>query len=137
MRCGAPVARSTCQEIALAHDPELPTPSAADDRVEEPPEQRAVDRPVEGNADRATDPLRASRTSGIWLAVVGLGVLLILLIVFIAQNTQRAEVHFFGWDGEAPQAVTLLIAAAAGLLVAVVAASLRIVQLRRRVKRAR
>jgi uncharacterized integral membrane protein len=81
--------------------------------------------------------LRASRTSGTWLAVVGLGVLLILLIVFIAQNTQRAEVHFFGWDGEAPQAVTLLIAAAAGLLVAVVAASLRILQLRRRVKRAR
>jgi uncharacterized integral membrane protein len=126
----------TPQEIALAHDPEQPTPSATD-RPEEPTEQRAVDQPVDRTADRGPNPLRASRTSGIWLAVVGLGVLLILLIVFIAQNTQRSEVHFFGWDGEAPQAVTLLIAAAAGLLVAVVAASLRILQLRRRVKRAR
>ena len=83
----------------------------------------------------AKDPLRGSRTSGFWVAVVGLGVVLLLLIIFIAQNTQTVNVSFFGWDGQAPLAVTLLIATAAGLFLAAVAGSLRILQLRRRVRR--
>ena len=66
---------------------------------------------------------------------VGLGVVLLLLIIFIAQNTQTVNVSFFGWDGQAPLAVTLLIATAAGLFLAAVAGSLRILQLRRRVRR--
>ena len=45
---------------------------------------------------------RGSRTSAVWSGVVGLGVLLVLLIVFIAQNTQEAEVNFLGWSGSAP-----------------------------------
>ena len=80
------------------------------------------------------DPLRGSKASGIWVAVVALVVLLILLSVFILQNTQPVEVSYFGWQGEAPLAAALLIAVAAGLLIAVVAGSLRILQLRRRVR---
>ena len=83
----------------------------------------------------AGDPLRGSRTSAVWTGVVGLGLLLVLLIIFIAQNTQKAEVNFLGWSGTAPVAVSLLIATAAGLGLAVIAASLRILQLRRRVRR--
>jgi uncharacterized integral membrane protein len=80
------------------------------------------------------DPLRGSRTSGFWFGVVGLALLLLLLIIFIAQNTEKVNVAFLGWDGQTPLAVALLIAALAGLVVAVVAGSLRILQLRRRVK---
>lgn len=86
--------------------------------------------------DRATnDPLRGSRTSGIWAAVLALVVLLVLLSVFVLQNTRPVEVTYFGWEGEAPLAAALLIAVAAGLLIAVTAGSLRILQLRRRVRR--
>jgi uncharacterized integral membrane protein len=81
------------------------------------------------------DPLRHSRTSGAWLSVAALGLVLLLLIVFILQNTQSVEVAFFGWNGHAPLAVTLLIATVAGLFIALVAGSLRIIQLRRRVRR--
>lgn len=81
------------------------------------------------------DPLRGSRTSGIWIGVVGLGLVLLLLIIFIAQNTQKVSVAFLGWDGEAPLAVTLLIATVAGLFLTAAAGSLRILQLRRRVRR--
>ncbi|WP_205473236.1 lipopolysaccharide assembly protein LapA domain-containing protein [Nocardioides sp. SYSU D00038] len=102
------------------------------DIPEPAPARPAPERGVEGK-----DPLRSSRASGTWLAVVGLCLVLLLLVVFIAQNTQTAEVHFLGWEGEAPQAVTLLVAALAGLLLAVTAASLRILQLRRRVRRTR
>ena len=81
------------------------------------------------------DPLRGSRTSGIWAAVVALGLLLVLLLTFIAQNTQTVRVTFLGWDGQAPLAVALLIAATAGLFLTAAAGTLRILQLRRRVRR--
>jgi uncharacterized integral membrane protein len=83
------------------------------------------------------DPLRGSRTSGVWLAVAALAILLILLVIFIAQNTQDVHVSYLGWDGEAPLAVTLMIAAIAGIVITAVAGSLRIIQLRRRVRRTR
>lgn len=83
------------------------------------------------------DPLRGSRTSGFWIAVASLGLVLLLLIIFIAQNTRTTTVSFLGWDGQVPVAVALLIAAAAGLFLATVAGSLRILQLRRRVRRER
>ena len=81
------------------------------------------------------DPLRGSRTSGLWATVIALGLVLLLLIIFVAQNTQKVNVSFLGWDGQTPLAVALLIAAAAGLFIAAVAGSLRILQLRRRVRR--
>jgi uncharacterized integral membrane protein len=87
--------------------------------------------------DGGDDPLRGSRTSGFWAATVGLGVVLLLLIIFIAQNTRKTTVSFLGWDGQVPVAVALLIAAAAGLFLGVVAGLLRILQLRRRVRRTR
>jgi uncharacterized integral membrane protein len=90
--------------------------------------------PVDRGAPQ--DPLRGSRTSGTWVAVVALVVLLVLLAIFILQNTQSAQISFLGWDGKAPLAAALLIATATGLLIAVAAGSLRILQLRRRVRRA-
>ncbi len=87
--------------------------------------------------DHGQDPLRGSRTSGFWAAVIALAVLLLLLAIFILQNTQKVEVSFFGWNGKAPLAATLLIAAVTGALVVAAAGAMRILQLRRRVKRDR
>ena len=88
-----------------------------------------------GEGTPAKDPLRGSRTSGIWVAVVAMVVVLVLLAIFILQNTQTVEVSYFGWQGHAPLAAALLIAVAAGLVIAVIAGSMRILQLRRRVRR--
>jgi uncharacterized integral membrane protein len=88
-----------------------------------------------GRPDKADDPLRGSKTSGIWAAVVALGVVLVLLIIFIAQNTTKVDVAFLGWQGRTPLSVALLIATAAGLFLATIAGMLRILQLRRRVRR--
>lgn len=81
------------------------------------------------------DPLRGSRTSGLWAATIGLGVVLVLLVVFIAQNTRTTTVSFLAWDGQVPVALAILIAAVAGLFLAGLAGMLRILQLRRRVRR--
>ena len=69
--------------------------------------------------------------------MVLLVVLLVLLAIFVLQNTQKVEISFLGWNGNAPLAAALLIATAAGLVLAVAAGTLRILQLRRRVKRDR
>jgi uncharacterized integral membrane protein len=87
--------------------------------------------------DGGKNPLRGSRTSGFWTATVGLGVVLLLLIIFIAQNTRKTTVSFLAWDGQVPVAVALLVAALAGLFLGVLAGMLRILQLRRRVRRTR
>jgi uncharacterized integral membrane protein len=85
--------------------------------------------------DGGKNPLRGSRTSGFWAATVGLGVVLLLLIIFIAQNNRSTTVSFLAWDGNVPVSVALLVAALAGLLLALMAGMLRILQLRRRVRR--
>lgn len=86
-------------------------------------------------AEPGHDPLRGSLTSRTWTAVAGLAILLVLLIVFIAQNTQSVALRFLGWTWHPPLAVALLAAVAGGLLIAVCAGTLRILQLRRRVRR--
>ena len=84
----------------------------------------------------SNEGLGHTRTSGIWAAVVALVVLLVLLAIFVLQNVQQVEVSYLGWQGQAPLASALLIATASGALIAVVAGTLRILQLRRRVRRA-
>lgn len=83
------------------------------------------------------DPLRRSRTSGAWVGVVLAAILLLLLVVFIAQNTSQVQITFLGWSGDAPLAVALLLAAVIGIALAAVVGTLRIWQLRRRVRRER
>ena len=101
------------------------------------------DQPTSGQPTKAetptsgTDPLRGSRTSATWVAVTLLVLLLVLLLIFIGQNTQSVRVAFLGWSGQAPLAVALLAAATSGMVVAVIAGALRILQLRRRIRRVR
>lgn len=103
-----------------AQDPS-PVESSPGDAAEQPPS--------------ADDPLRGSRTSGIWIGVVVLVLVLALLAVLVLQNTQEVSVRFLAWEGSAPLSAALLIAAVVGMLAIAIAGGLRIWQLRRRVRR--
>ncbi|MFJ2621086.1 lipopolysaccharide assembly LapA domain-containing protein [Glutamicibacter sp. NPDC087344] len=61
--------------------------------------------------------------------VIGL-VLLVLLIIFIAQNQAIVPLQYFGWNGSVSLGLTLFISAVAGGLVIAVVAVARIIQLR-------
>jgi uncharacterized integral membrane protein len=80
---------------------------------------------------------RGTRGSRAWFTLVGFSLVLVLLVVFIAQNTQRVEVTFLGWTGHAPLAVALLIAAAAAAVVTIIAEALRMLARRRRLRRSK
>lgn len=102
---------------------------------EHPEVDGTQDEPAESQKP-VDDPLRQSRTGRVWISLTGFAILLVLLIIFIAQNTQSVRVSFLGWSGEASLAVVLLTAVAAAILASAIAGTLRIMQLRRRVRRA-
>jgi uncharacterized integral membrane protein len=79
--------------------------------------------------------VKFTRAAALWSALIAGFVILILLLVFIMQNTDSATVHFFGWDWNLPVGVALLLAAVCGGLLTVAAGSARIIQLRRAAKR--
>jgi len=81
------------------------------------------------------DPLRQSRLSKTWVGLTIFAVILVLIVDFILQNTNTVKVSFLGWDWQVPLAVALLIAVAGGILVTSLAGTVRIIQLRRRVRR--
>ncbi|GLW90203.1 LapA family protein [Actinokineospora globicatena] len=85
----------------------------------------------------AADPLRRSRTSALWIGVIVFAAVLVLLLIFILQNTQPVLISYLGATGEVPLAVAMLLATAAGILLTAAAGSLRIRQLRRRLPRRR
>ncbi|WP_205789366.1 lipopolysaccharide assembly protein LapA domain-containing protein [Micromonospora sp. HM134] len=65
-----------------------------------------------------------------WVAAVVFAVVLLLLLVFVLQNGQRAEVSFLGAHGTLPMGVALLLAAVSGVLLVALPGTARIVQLR-------
>jgi uncharacterized integral membrane protein len=70
---------------------------------------------------------------GVWAGVAAL----ILLIIFVGQNTASVEINFLWMSGRIPLALALLIAGVCGAIIAMAVAAARIVQLRRHVRRLR
>lgn len=79
--------------------------------------------------------VRGGRVSGVWIGLIATALFVILLIIFIAQNSHRVSIHFFGWHGQFSLALTILLAAVAGLLLVAIPGSVRIVQLRRALRK--
>jgi uncharacterized integral membrane protein len=78
-----------------------------------------------------------TRAGSTWVMACVATIVLIILIVFIAQNSGPARISFFSLHGRFPLAVALLAAVAAGSVLTLVIGSTRILQLRRIVRRRR
>ncbi len=103
------------------------------------PRRPQVAEPAAGTSSAAPPGrvLAVTRASAAWVATAIALLLLVMLIVFILQNSTRVEVHYLGLAGSLPLGMALLIAAVgAGVLVAI-AGGARVTQLRRKVRRAR
>ena len=72
-----------------------------------------------------------------WVLACIAVLILIVLIVFVAQNTESVRVTLFGFHGRFPLAVALLAAVAAGCVLTLGLGTTRILQLRRIVRRRR
>ncbi|MER7112911.1 lipopolysaccharide assembly protein LapA domain-containing protein [Saccharomonospora azurea] len=76
-----------------------------------------------------------TRISGAWASAIMATLLLVVLLVFILQNTESVIVRFFGMSGSLPLGVSMLLSAVVGALVVAALGAARIAQLRRTVRR--
>jgi uncharacterized integral membrane protein len=93
--------------------------------------------PTEVIASEASSWRQTGRTriSAAWVGVMAGALVLVLLLMFILQNTRTVRVSYFTATGSMPLGIALLLAAIAGLLLAGGVAALRIWQLRHRLTR--
>jgi putative membrane protein len=75
-------------------------------------------------------PLR-TRTSATWFGICAAALTLVVLIIFMLQNTASVQVNFLWMHGSVPLALALLIAGVGVAIVAMVVGTARITQLRR------
>jgi lipopolysaccharide assembly protein A len=105
------------------------------------PEPGVPDTPAPPSAPVATPlphhTLKRTRISGTWTAVACFAVVLLLLLIFILQNSRTVEVSYFGAHGHLPLGVALLLAAVAGVLLITLPGGARILQLRATARRHR
>jgi uncharacterized integral membrane protein len=94
--------------------------------------------PADPSAVETHGAARTGRTrlSSAWIGIVAAALVLVLLLIFILQNTRSVKVTYFTASGTIPVGVALLFAAIGGLLLAGLMASLRIWQLHHRLSQA-
>ncbi|OBI52762.1 lipopolysaccharide assembly LapA domain-containing protein [Mycobacterium sp. E787] len=92
--------------------------------------------PASGARAKPNDPaVGFTRAGALWTSLIVGFLILILLLIFIAQNTDSAAFAFFGWRWSLPLGVAILLAAVVGGLITVAAGTARILQLRRAAKK--
>ena len=109
-----------CDVVTVAPQPE-----------EESAAGQAPTEPSPAESPAAPEPGR-TRISAAWFGVVAAALVLVLLLIFILQNTRSVKITYFTVSGTIPVGVALLFAAIGGLLLAGLVASLRIWQLHHR-----
>ncbi|WP_063050687.1 LapA family protein [Nocardia arthritidis] len=76
----------------------------------------------------------SSRTGYAWSGLVTGVLILVLLLIFILQNLEQIQVHFFFWDFSLPLGVTVLLSVIGGALIMASVGGVRILQLRKAAK---
>jgi uncharacterized integral membrane protein len=115
--------------------PDRPVPTDQPATEPAPPSDSRTSEPIRSAPPApARNPLRRTRTGGTWVGIIIFTVVLVLLLIFILQNTRSVPIHYFTVTGHLPLAVAMLLAAVAGVALAAIAGSLRIWQLRRRLR---
>jgi uncharacterized integral membrane protein len=106
-----------------------------------PPQEMTPDVPATTAPTTSTpqgtpeSAVKFTRAAALWTALIVGFLILILLLVFILQNTASATVHLFGWQWNLPIGVAILLAAVGGGLLTVLAGTVRMLQLRRAAKK--
>ncbi|MEO3759985.1 lipopolysaccharide assembly protein LapA domain-containing protein [Mycobacterium sp. B14F4] len=94
--------------------------------------------PPPGSATPTPKPesaVKFTRAAALWSALAAGFVILIILLVFIMQNTDSISIDFFGWEWNLPLGVAILLSAVCGGLLTFAVGVARIVQLRRAAKK--
>ncbi|HWD78273.1 MAG TPA: lipopolysaccharide assembly protein LapA domain-containing protein [Kribbella sp.] len=117
--------RSTSKHLA----PDTPE-TIAPETVASTPAVDELSKPLPSGAPR-------TRMSAAWFGICAAVVGLVVLIIFMLQNTASVVVHFLWMQGSVPLALALFIAGVATTIVATTIGAARMTQLRRLMRRRR
>lgn len=117
----------------MSPDPTQP-PAVPPPPVPAPPEANIPPPPPPPPANPES-AVKFTRAAALWTSLTLGFLVLIVLLVFIAQNTDSASFAFLGWHWSLPLGVAILLAAVCGGLITVAVGSARLFQLRRAAKK--
>jgi uncharacterized integral membrane protein len=106
-------------------------PTAGGPTSTAPPQPGTGPQPTAPRQQPPAHPIPRTRLSGAWIALIAGAVVLLLLLIFILENSQDVDIAFLGMHGHLPLGVALLLAAICGALLVVIPGVGRIMQLRR------
>ncbi len=101
------------------------------------PTAEPATEPAAAPRSSVVSPPTSTRTGIAFSTLIAGAIVLIVLLVFILENTQSVEISFFGASFHLPLGVALLLAAIGGALLMGIVGGARILQLRRHVRRRR
>jgi len=104
----------------MSSDPSVPVDPSQGESAAPPPAAPAV-------------PL--TRAGALWTALIAGFLVLIVLLVFVTQNTSPVDLVFLNWTWSLPKGVAILLAAICGGLLTALVGTARIFQLRRAAKK--
>lgn len=127
---------SMTSDPLASSDTPYPAPQTTSSDTSKP----AKKQPKSGgtSTDKPTTPedaVKFTKAAAMWGALIFGFLVLIVLLIFIAQNTESAEFAFLGWHWSLPLGVAIMFAAVAGGLLTVAVGAVRIFQLRRAAKK--
>jgi len=85
-------------------------------------------------SERVED-VKFTRAAALWSSLILGFLILIVLLVFITQNTASTEFAFLSWHWRLPLGVAILLAAVCGGLITALVSAARMFQLRRAAKK--
>lgn len=85
-------------------------------------------------AAQASD-VKFTRAGALWVSLILGFLILIVLLIFITQNTAATSFAFLGWHWTLPLGVAILLAAVLGGLITALVSAARMFQLRRTAKK--
>lgn len=125
-----------------SESPDQPVTSVAPETPTTPATPVAPETPETSAAPQTITPApvtetRRSRLSAAWTAGIIFTVVLLLLLIFILQNSRSVEISYLGAHGHLPLGVALLLAAVFGVLLIALPGGARILELRAAARRHR
>ena len=81
------------------------------------------------------EDVKFTRASALWSSLILGFLILIVLLIFISQNTASTAFTFLNWHWNLPLGVAILLAAVAGGLITALVSAARMFQLRRTAKK--
>jgi uncharacterized integral membrane protein len=115
--------------MGTEHDTTTSPPAASTDPAAGP------QTPGPAGHRAAPHPVKRTRLSALWMSVLLFTLVLVLLLVFILENSRRIDIAYFGAHTHLPLGVALLLATVCGILLVAIPGTGRILQLRATARR--